>query len=185
VPYKPKGGSESGYKVESRQAMYKLQNQLFVMYCCVCASLWTASLLDHNHGLLQWCTTSSPQATSGPRRVVKWPAVSSRKCDYFRIRTAENARRKPSWILFRHSGLRIQDETEVLPTASRLRTFYSFRYFLVTHVAATNQCIDTQHYMYIRMSEPLSVIFCHFKDFGQCGQHTQVYADPFVVIPMD
>src|SRR6218665_4210611 len=29
--------------------------------------------------LHQWCTTSGPRATSGPRRVVKWPAMSTRK----------------------------------------------------------------------------------------------------------
>src|SRR6218665_1859917 len=27
----------------------------------------------------QWCTTSGPRATSGPRRVVKWPARPNRK----------------------------------------------------------------------------------------------------------
>src|SRR6218665_4059463 len=29
--------------------------------------------------LTQWCTTSGPRATSGPRRVVKWPARPNRK----------------------------------------------------------------------------------------------------------
>src|SRR6218665_2668071 len=29
--------------------------------------------------LPQWCTTSGPRATSGPRRVVVWPAISNRK----------------------------------------------------------------------------------------------------------
>src|SRR6218665_2618215 len=27
--------------------------------------------------LFQWCTTSGPRATSGPRRVVMWPATPS------------------------------------------------------------------------------------------------------------
>src|SRR6218665_2839298 len=29
--------------------------------------------------LQQWCTTSGPRATSGPRQVVKWPARPNRK----------------------------------------------------------------------------------------------------------
>src|SRR6218665_4184201 len=32
----------------------------------------------------QWCTTSGPRATSGPRRVLMWPATSGKKIDYFR-----------------------------------------------------------------------------------------------------
>src|SRR6218665_3569465 len=52
----------------------------------------------------------------------------------FALQKMENTRRNPSWILFRLSGLSIQDETEVLPTARRLRTLYSFRYFPVTFV---------------------------------------------------
>src|SRR6218665_28695 len=83
----------------------------------------------------QWCTTSSPRATSGPRRVVKWPCPAGKVIILgFALQKMENARRKPSWILFRLLGLSIQDETEVLPTARRLRTFYSFRYFPVTYV---------------------------------------------------
>src|SRR6218665_369473 len=34
----------------------------------------------------QWCTTSGPRATSGPRRVVMWPAVSNKKRDYFYVK---------------------------------------------------------------------------------------------------
>jgi|SRR6218665_950296 len=34
----------------------------------------------------QWCTTSGPRATSGPRQVLMWPAVSNRKSDYFKPR---------------------------------------------------------------------------------------------------
>src|SRR6218665_1989752 len=30
----------------------------------------------------QWCTTSGPRATSGPRRVLMWPAASIKKWDY-------------------------------------------------------------------------------------------------------
>src|SRR6218665_2527932 len=32
----------------------------------------------------QWCTTSGPRATSGPRRVLMWPAKPNKKSDYFR-----------------------------------------------------------------------------------------------------
>src|SRR6218665_4103442 len=102
----------------------------------------------------------------------------------FALQKMENARRKPSWILFRLSGLNIQDETEVLPTARRLRTFYSFRYFPVTYVCNKPGHRYTALHVF-RMSEPLIVIFCYFKDCGQCRQHTQVYADSFVVVPMD
>src|SRR6218665_9653 len=52
----------------------------------------------------------------------------------FALQKMENARRNQSWILFRLSDLSIQDETEVLPTARRLRTLFSFRYFPVTYV---------------------------------------------------
>src|SRR6218665_3612998 len=33
------------------------------------------------HGLDKWFTTSGPRATSGLRRVVKWPAMSTRKAN--------------------------------------------------------------------------------------------------------
>src|SRR6218665_1001834 len=101
----------------------------------------------------------------------------------FALQKMENARRKPSWILFRLSGLSIQDETEVLPTARRLRTFYSFRYFPVTYVylQQTRTSIHSVTCRLFRMSEPLIVIFCYFKDFGQCRQHTQVYADSLLL----
>ena len=33
----------------------------------------------HTDIISQWCTTSGPRATSGPRRVVKWPARPNRK----------------------------------------------------------------------------------------------------------
>src|SRR6218665_1787869 len=36
--------------------------------------------------LNQWCTTSGPRATSGPRRVLVWPAVSNKKNEYFKSR---------------------------------------------------------------------------------------------------
>src|SRR6218665_2689662 len=32
----------------------------------------------------QWCTTSGPRATSGPRRVLMWPATPNKESDYFR-----------------------------------------------------------------------------------------------------
>src|SRR6218665_3960156 len=38
------------------------------------------------HCLEQWCTTSGPRATSGPRRVLVWPAVSNKKSEYFKSR---------------------------------------------------------------------------------------------------
>src|SRR6218665_874785 len=31
----------------------------------------------------QWCTTPGPRATSGPRRVLVWPAVSNKESAYF------------------------------------------------------------------------------------------------------
>src|SRR6218665_2424829 len=34
---------------------------------------------EPENSLGQWCTTSGPRATSGPRRVVKWPARPNRK----------------------------------------------------------------------------------------------------------
>jgi len=33
--------------------------------------------------LTQWCTTSGPRATSGPRQVLMRPATSIKKSDYF------------------------------------------------------------------------------------------------------
>src|SRR6218665_3116563 len=42
--------------------------------------------VHHHHPLQQWCTTSGPRATSGPRRVLVWPAVSNKKSDYFKPR---------------------------------------------------------------------------------------------------
>jgi hypothetical protein len=41
-----------------------------------------SNLFECNHLLGQWCTTSGPRATSGPRRVVKWPAMTYRKGTY-------------------------------------------------------------------------------------------------------
>src|SRR6218665_2500334 len=38
----------------------------------------------NTQSLEQWCTTSGPQATSGPRRVLMWPATPSNKINYFR-----------------------------------------------------------------------------------------------------
>src|SRR6218665_3168104 len=39
--------------------------------------------LISSNGVRQWCTTSCPRATSGPRRVLVWPAVSNKKKNYF------------------------------------------------------------------------------------------------------
>src|SRR6218665_1914816 len=52
-------------------------------YCCLYN---TAVLLC----LVQWCTTSGPRATSGPRQVLMWPATSSKKSDYFRAVYSES-----------------------------------------------------------------------------------------------
>src|SRR6218665_120365 len=49
---------------------------------------------------------------------------------------------KLSWILSHQLCLSNQDETEFVPTESRLRIFYSFPYFPV--IAVTQQGIDTQ-----------------------------------------
>src|SRR6218665_4130122 len=82
-----------------------------------------------------------------------WPAVSSRKsglaltlslqCSTPLIQQHLNdLNPKLSWILSHQLCLSIQDETEVVPTESRLRIFYSFPYFPV--IAVTQQGIDTQ-----------------------------------------
>src|SRR6218665_1238114 len=34
---------------------------------------------QHSYSLNQWCTTSGPRATSGPRRVLMWPRRPTRK----------------------------------------------------------------------------------------------------------
>src|SRR6218665_3939484 len=42
---------------------------------------------DNEDSVMQWCTTSGPRATSGPRRVVMWPAMSNRKRRLFKTGT--------------------------------------------------------------------------------------------------
>ena len=39
-----------------------------------------------NFQLDQWRKTSGPRVTSGPRRVLMWPAVSNKNNDYFKPR---------------------------------------------------------------------------------------------------
>src|SRR6218665_3549538 len=49
-------------------------------FSVVALSIWNSLSLE------QWCTTSGPRATSGPRRVLVWPAVSNKKSEYFKSR---------------------------------------------------------------------------------------------------
>jgi len=122
------------------------------------------------------------ELSSGP------PYVSSRKSDYFRIRSAENGKCKAKTVLDFISSFRSQHSRWNRSSSnSQKAKNILFISILSSHIciSATNQDIDTERYMYFRMSEPLIVIFCYFKDCGQCRQHTQVYADCFVVVPMD
>src|SRR6218665_153803 len=77
----------------------------------------------------QWCTTPGPGATPGPRRVVKWPAMSNRKRRLFKtgtdIKSAVHGVHNPfaTWFLSHQSRLITKDEKEVVPTVSVLRKF--------------------------------------------------------------
>src|SRR6218665_2336099 len=62
----------------------------------------------------QRCTTSGPRATSGPRRVLMWPATSSRKIDYFRAVMLRYAMYVTVNIIFIHFDMHSFDMSYIL-----------------------------------------------------------------------
>src|SRR6218665_1570041 len=85
-----RGRSQKAKKNENRGNLYTFLKYRGYAICII--DLWEGTpgyfliflYLKMSHPsivkiLHQWCTTSGPRATSGPRRVVKWPARPNRK----------------------------------------------------------------------------------------------------------
>jgi len=124
-------------------------------------------------------TTSGPRATSGPRRVAKWPAMSNRKKRLFRTVTDIKAAVEYTTLLTREcktktnvvgffylsnhvSAFKIKPKLFQQPACSgnliHFNTFHAV-------VAAINEDIDTQSL------EALDHSFnCDFQEYEQCRQ---------------